>query len=202
MPTAQCAFVLRQQGLREAAEFFQDIQLVSRRSLADGNFLERLKPHLAAERLSQSKGMKPIIMIAALERVPPPAIDVQARASGDQELEFVLKRIVLPLDEPLPAFELVDLVEDDELGAPRPAGVHELPALPRVVPVEVGGLLEVRPYQCFCQGRLADLARPTDKHHLLFEVRDDRGGQVAVLEHGTRYYNICLKANIYVLFFA
>ena len=124
--------------------------------------------------------METIVVITPLQGVPPLAVVVQPRRPRHEDGNPISLGVVDPLDQVPPSWKLVDLVQHHELLAPGQPSTQQVRADPRVVPVDVAGVPPAgRTKERQGQGRLADLPRPAEEHHLAPEVAPDWGVKVA-----------------------
>ena len=150
---------------------------------------------LAAHGLGDRERMHPIREVPPHQAVAAAAVDVQAAAPGDDDAQPVRVGVVQPLQERLPARELVQLVEEEQrarCGQPvraeagREAGRPRQNELPVVQVVPVAVRVRVAP----ARGGLADLARPADEGHLpvVREVVDQQRVVYAILRQHADHY--------------
>ena len=124
--------------------------------------------------LGDRQRVQPQVMVAALQRVAAVAIEIESTAAGHENPRAV-PPVVQSLEKGAPAVELVQLVESEHLHR-RQTAAQDRVAMLRDVPAQVAG--RVREHLAR-QGRLADLTRPRDEHHLPLEIGTDLIGQGA-----------------------
>lgn len=141
-------------------------------------------------------------MISPLQRVATPPVEIEPRTAGNKELIGIFQFVIFAFDKAFPLPVFVYFIKDKELGISRPGRSHDAPPVSPIVPVEVCVVLEMRCDEVTAEGCFPDLARPSDKDHLVLKILDDKRRQIPFPEHVVSIQRICLKANLLAYKFA
>lgn len=108
--------------------------------------------------------------------VPGPAERIESGAARDEDGRAIMKLVRDPLEQVLPFWRLVQLIEHEQRGILRPGHLSNDAAIHRDVPIEISAAII---QQRAGEGRLAALARPREENHLPWQIPVQCGGQIA-----------------------
>jgi len=138
-PAPEKPDILLHERFRKSAESPEEIMDRGDRGAGagQGDFLAGDQWVFTLQEFGDGKGMQPVIVVSAHERVPAAPVNIETGAAGDEHpvgLPFLVEE---PLEVILPVLVFVNLIEEQDLGVALKAILKNVLAVGGIVPIQI-----------------------------------------------------------------